>query len=139
MSALRRAALAVTGLAAVVLAVAGCGDEGDDTTTTAGGSAEQQVRAVVADLNGALRAHDGQRVCEQLYAKRLVARLEQSGIGCAEAVKRAKTVPSYDVERVDLHGSVARVDVRAHNAGPEAQVIVIGREDGQWRVTEAGD
>jgi hypothetical protein len=133
----RRAFVALTGLAAVALA--GCGDGGGGTSTTTTENADQQIRAVVTELNGALRAHDGKRVCEQIYAKRLVARLEQSGIACTEAIDRAKTVPTYDVEHVGLHGSVAHVDVRAHNAGPEAQVIVIGREGGEWRITDAGE
>jgi len=128
----RTIALALIG---VVVGLAGCGGDDDQPT----GTPEQQIRALIGDLNRAVRDRDGDRVCNELYTDGLVKRMKAAGLDCVEAINRTSARPSYDVQRVAVDGDHARVEVRATGAGPEAQVILVRREDGRWRIDDAGD
>jgi hypothetical protein len=132
---MRNIALAVVALAVVL---AGCGGN-DDKTTTRTGTPEEQIRAVIDDLNSAVRDHDGARVCNELYSERLVSRMKAAGLDCVKAIDEGTATPSYEVQRVTVDRNRARVEVRARGAGPEAQVIIVTREDDGWRIIDAGD
>jgi ketosteroid isomerase-like protein len=128
----RTIALALIG---VVVVLAGCGSDDDQPT----GTPEQQIRALIGDLNRAVRDRDGDRICNELYTDGLIKRMKAAGLDCVEAINRMSARPSYDVQRVAVDGDRARVEVRATGAGPEAQVILVRREDGRWRIDDAGD
>ena len=91
------------------------------------------------DLNRAVRDHDGARVCNELYSDRLVTRMKAAGLDCVHAIDEGTATPSYEVQQVTVKGDRGRIDVRARGAGPEAVVILVTREDGRWRIIDAGD
>ena len=122
-------------LAAVVLG--GCGG--------GGGSDEDQVRDVVTSFVQAGKHRDAAEACSLLSADQ-VKSVEQLGGGSCAAIlgqifSKAKDVGTdVEVQDVRVEGDRATVDatVRAPGSKPKAETILVVKEDGEWKLANAG-
>ena len=126
MPALRTAATAV--LAAVALAVAGCG--GDD---------EADVRETLDRYVKAIQGSDYQTICDDIFSQRLIEKLRGVNLPCETALQRGFAEverPTITVKSVKIDGdnasAVARSD--AANQEPSEDTIRLSKEDGKWKI-----
>jgi hypothetical protein len=123
---------AAAAAALVVVAAAGCGktDEG-------------RVRETVAAFRDATAAHDYDRICDEVLAPALSARLAALGLPCEVAVSlflEGTRAPRITVRRVTVTGDRARAVVRSSAAGQRRSrdVLRLVRTDAGWRISSLG-
>ena len=118
--------------------LAGCapsGGTGVDTGKFQG--AEKDVANALDELTDAARAKDGQRVCSQVLAKKVVDTLDERG-GCAKALDDQLDnidVFTLDVDDIAVSGTTARARVRSEfNGDKQPRTLVLVNEDRRWRL-----
>jgi hypothetical protein len=117
----RRTKTAAVALGALVLALSGCGRDGD----------RESVRAVVDGFYAAVRDHQGDRACALLSADTRQALDEEESDSCAKAVDK-------------LHlddGRPGPVHVFAGEASVElvgGDTVFLGDTASGWRISAAG-
>jgi ketosteroid isomerase-like protein len=119
-------------LGALALALAGCG--GDD-----GPAPEDEVRGAMAGFARATAERDVQALCDRVLSRGLVARVEQAGLPCEQAMRiglQEVRRPTLEVLDVRVEGDRARARVRTGAQGQAASedTVQLVREDGRWRV-----
>ena len=133
-TALLAAALAVAALAA------GCAPQTSRSSNSVSKFRGDQRAAaqVVEDLQSAASDGDETRICTQILAKGLAARLANAGHGCAPVVKVAlKDTDSNDmtVESVRVAGDRATARVKFETGKKDRRgTIALVREGGGWRI-----
>jgi hypothetical protein len=130
-----RKASASTVLAVAALALAGCGPFG-------GQSEEDKASDTVTELIDARNDGDFAKVCDLIAADQL-AKFEQAGTTCAQALPKLAQTASTTTIRVDdvrVSGDRATVDatISRRGQGGQAQTILLVKEGGDWKVAEAG-
>jgi hypothetical protein len=131
-----RRAPAAAALAATVLAGCGCGS---------GPSTQEQVRATLDELGRATAARDYQALCDDVFAPKLVEKLQQVGLPCEIAMQRSfedVQNPRLTIGRITVakDEKSARAEVRSSASGqPPSQdtVELVPVGDG-WRVSSLG-
>jgi hypothetical protein len=109
--------------------LAACG--GDDK----GSNDEVDVAAVVAELQSASKAGDGQKICDQLFTKNLAISVQRaSGKSCGEEVSDnvANEDASYRIENLEVNGDNANAQLIDQN--DQRSDVLFQREDGGWRI-----
>jgi hypothetical protein len=124
-------------LAALVLALAlaGCGPFG-------GESEEDKAGDAVTELIDARNQGDFAKVCE-LIASDQLAKFEQAGTTCQKALPKLAQGGATTTVRIDdarVSGDRATVDatISRRGQGGQAQTILLVKEDGDWKVADAG-
>jgi hypothetical protein len=125
-------------LATVVLAVAlaGCG-----------ASDSEQVHSTLDVFAHAVATRDASRICDQVLAPALVARIEGVGLSCVSAMQRfffscSVKKPTLQVGRVAIGRGTADAVVYAGAVGQKAGIFELGlvKTSQGWRVaTESAE
>src|SRR3712207_440710 len=98
----------------LLLVLAACGQTTADSTEDFQGE-EQAVAQVVEDLQRAGERNDAEKICRDILARDLSARLQQAGTSCASELERAiEDADDFElvVEDVTVTGATARATVR---------------------------
>ena len=132
----------VAALCLLALAVAGCGAAAQDSSEDFDG-AERIVAVAVEDLEEAGRDDEGRRICEDLLADSLLARLREAGTTCRTAVDEAlEDADSFDIEVDDVTIRGARATVRVTSGSgdeEETDTLLLEREGRNvWKVASLG-
>ena len=129
-------------IAAAVLAVlvAGCAAPNSGNSATKFKGAQQQAAQTIEDLQSAGQSSDQAKICKDLLANALKARL---GGNCQRVIKAAiKDTDSFDltVTDVTVNGANATATVRAKRGKSAAEVDKVGlvREGGRWKISSLG-
>jgi hypothetical protein len=120
----------------VLLAAAGCGSREP--------SAEEQVRATLRALADGTRSKDYQRLCDEVFAKKLLDGIARIGLPCEVALREAYADvrdPRLVIGRIQVTGGEASAEVRSSAEGqaPSSDTVKLVRSDGGWRVSSLGD
>ena len=120
----------------VAAGLAACGDSGP--------SDSEQVRATVEAFGQATAAKDYQRLCDELLAPRLIAKLEQVGLPCEVALQRGfedVRSPTLTIGRIEVDDDSATAEVNSTAAGqpPSHDTLALQRVNGQWRIASLAD
>lgn len=105
-----------------------------------GGSPQEQVVEAVREFGEAVRERDYDRLCDELLARELLAKLDTVGLPCRAALARGLSDvqdPSLRVLDVKLRGeslALVRVRTSAANQEPSVDVMRVVREEGDWRI-----
>jgi hypothetical protein len=129
-----RRALAAAALAAAL--VAGCGS---------GPSAQEQVRDTLDELGRATAAKDYQALCDEVFAPKLVEKLQQVGLPCEIAMQRSfedvqnprLTIGKITVAK-DEKSATAEVRSAASGQEPSQDTVELVPVDDGWRVSSLG-
>jgi hypothetical protein len=129
-------------LAAVVAAaIAGCGGSGGDknsaTSTPSNADNTTAVKQVLADLQAASRAGDGNRICTQIFTPKLadsVTKSAKSG-SCAKEVRRKlfSKKARITVQNVDVPNAVNATATIKEANGNVSNVFLV-KQSGRWRI-----
>lgn len=117
----------------VVLTVAVLTGGGNDATP------EARVRAVVTRFGEASAKKDYQVICDELLSSSLVKAVEQYGLPCELALKRALgsvEKPEITLGRVTVDGDRASVRITTAAAGqfPSSDTLALRLVDDEWRI-----
>jgi hypothetical protein len=132
----RISALAVLAALAAAPVLGGCGG---------GPSDEQQVREALRVFASATERRDYQRLCDEVFAPKLLSGLEQIGLPCELAMKQSLgTVrnPRLTVGKVTVadDGKTATAEVRTAAEGqePSSDQVKLQKVKDEWRVASLG-
>lgn len=121
---------------ACVLVATGCGGDKPPSDT-------EQVRSVLTTFAGAVQRHDYDKLCSDVFAPKLLEGLQEIGLPCQQAMRRAFDEvkdPQLSVDQVEVKGAAASARVRtsASNQQPSADVVRLQKVKGRWRVSQLG-
>jgi ketosteroid isomerase-like protein len=125
----RTVALACLALVPATL-LAGCGKSDQD-----------EVRDTLAEFEQATRDRDFKKLCDDVLAQKLVARLETIGLSCRQVLERSTAnrvlQPSITVKEVKVRGDVALAQVTSTAVGEKASTdtVRLVKEHDDWRVS----
>lgn len=130
-----RRLLAVLGIAVVAAVAGGCGGRTP--------SDEEQVRDVLATFARAVEGRDYQRLCEDVFAPKLLTGLRSIGLPCEVALRNSLgevQEPRLTVGRVAIKGDAATAEIRTSASGqdPSSDTLELARVDGSWKVSALG-
>ena len=122
-------------LAAVALT--GCG--GSD-----GPNPEAQVRATLQSFATAVEKHQYQRLCDDIFAPKLLQQAQSIGLPCEVAMRTSLEDvkdPKLTVGAVKVTGKTASAEIKTAAAGQplSTDTIRLQRLKGRWRVSALGD
>jgi hypothetical protein len=123
-------------LAAILAAaLAGCGARTP--------SDEEQVRDVLATFARSVEKRDYQRLCDDVFAPKLLSGLQSIGLPCEVALRNSLgevSEPRLTVGRVAVRGEKATAEVKTSAAGqdPSSDTVELARVDGSWKVSALG-
>jgi hypothetical protein len=119
-------------------AFAGCGNT---TSGTFHGDAAN-VSHVITDLASAGRSHDTAKICDQLFAPEVSAKLKASGGDCRKVVgEQLDNVDRFEiaVQTVTVNGDRAQARVKSTSNGKDhLDTLNLVRAGGSWRITSLG-
>jgi hypothetical protein len=125
-------------LALLVLALAGCGSQGQTSSVdNFKNPDERAVAQKVEDLQDAGKRDKPDDICSDILAKALVTQLDAAGTDCATEMKKAiEDANDFDLEvrKVTINGSTATAEVKRGKDGP-TEKMEFAREGGDWRAT----
>jgi hypothetical protein len=110
-----------------------------------GPNEEKEVRATLDRYAQATRAKDYQTLCDDLFAKAIVAGLTNANLPCEVALKLSslETVrdPQLTVLAVEVSGNQAAARTRSTAVGeqPSLDTIKLVKEDGTWRIASLSE
>jgi hypothetical protein len=101
---------------------------------------DHAVAQVVSDLQSYGTAGEAQRICTNLLAGTVTARLHSAPGGCKHALKEQLSqvdTPEVTVEKVQLHGATgATAEVKSTYAGKaKLTTVTLVKEDGAWKIS----
>jgi len=104
---------------------------------------DHAVAQVVSDLQSYGTAGEAQRICTNLLASTVTARLHSAPGGCKHALKEQLSqvdTPEVTVEKVQLHGVTgATAEVKSTYAGKaKLTTVTLVKEDGAWKISKLG-
>jgi hypothetical protein len=120
-----------------VLAIAGCGAQADPSSAEKFKGEDRAVAQKVEDLQEAGEKRKPEDICSDILASSLVQQIEAAGADCADEMKKAiEDADDYslDVQKVNVAGSTATVEVKRGDDGP-TETMEFTKENGQWRAT----
>ena len=122
-------------LALLAVALPGCGDRTP--------SDEEQVRDVLATFARSVERRDYQRLCDEVFAPKLLDGLAGIGLPCEVALRNSLGEvqdPRLTVGGVRVRGDRATADVRtsAEGQAPSSDTLELQRVDGKWKVSALG-
>ena len=104
---------------------------------------EHAVAQVVSNLQSYGTAGEAQKICSELLANTVTARLSSAPGGCKHALKEQLTqvdTPEVTVEKVKLHGATsATAEVKSTYAGKaKLTTVTLVKENGAWKISKLG-
>jgi hypothetical protein len=122
-------------LALLAFALPGCGGRTP--------SDEEQVRAVLATFARSVENGDYQRLCDDVFAPKLLDGLAGIGLPCEVALRNSLGEvkdPRLTVGGVRVRGDKATADIRTSAEGqpPSSDTLELQRVDGKWKVSALG-
>jgi hypothetical protein len=122
----------------IVLALAGCGSQGQTSSVDNFTNPDQRaVAQKVEDLEDAGKRDKPDDICSNILAKALVTQLDAAGTDCATEMKKAIEDANdfdLDVRKVTITGATATAEVKRGKDGP-TEKMQFARENGDWRAT----
>ena len=114
------------------LLMMGCGGDSDSE-----GSDTEAVASVMASLDAASRAGDGDRICTQLFTPKLASSVSSSSTSgdCEREVKAKLFSPDaqISVENISVPDDASAVATVKEANGNMSRVFLV-KTDGQWRI-----
>lgn len=110
-----------------------------------GADAEKEVRATLEDYATATREKDYQVLCDDLFARNIVAGLRSAALPCEVALRNStfETLrnPQLTVLGVEVSGDQALARVRSVATGeqPSVDAVKLVKEDGGWRIASLAE
>jgi hypothetical protein len=120
-----------------VLALAGCGQQADESSADKFQGEDRAVAQKVDELQDAGDGRDPEKICSEILARSLVQQLEAAGVDCVDEMEKAiDDAEDYDLDVVDVSvtGSTATAEVKRGDDGP-TETMEFAKEGGQWRAT----
>jgi hypothetical protein len=120
-----------------VLALAGCGQQPDESSADKFQGEDRAVAQKVDELQDAGDGRDPEKICSEILARSLVQQLEAAGVDCVDEMEKAiDDAEDYDLDVVDVSvtGSTATAEVKRGDDGP-TETMEFAKEGGQWRAT----
>jgi hypothetical protein len=120
-----------------VLALAGCGQQPDESSADKFQGEDRAVAQKVDELQDAGDGRDPEKICSEILAPSLVSQLEAAGVDCVDEMEKAiDDAEDYDLDvvSVSVTGSTATAEVRRGEDGP-TETMEFAKENGQWRAT----
>jgi hypothetical protein len=114
------------------------------TASSSGFKGEQQaVAQTVAKLQSEATADEAQKICANLLASALKARLNGARGGCTQALKSQLVEidnPELTIESVALHGATsATATVKSiHSGKSRVGTLALVKEAGKWKIAVQG-
>jgi hypothetical protein len=129
-------------LLGAALAAGGCAGAADDSAKDFRGD-QRLVAEAVEDLQDAGTKGDGNKICEQLLTKELVAQIRRAGAeSCADAVEDALADADafeISVEKVAIDGARATATVKSEAGDDERMdTLTLERAGRDWRISSLG-
>ncbi|MGH2904852.1 MAG: hypothetical protein ACRDK7_14915 [Solirubrobacteraceae bacterium] len=126
--------------ALLALGVSACATR---TTVSSFKGEQRAVAQVVADLQSYGTAGEAQKICTDLLAGAVTARLRSAPGGCKQALKGQLSqvdTPEVTVEKVHLHGATgATAEVKSVYSGKTTLTdVTLVKEDGAWKILKLG-
>ena len=123
----------------VVLALAGCGQASTGNSAEEFEGEERAVAQVVEDLQEAGERQDAEKICSDILAEDLAARLKDAGTTCPAEIERSiQDADDFEleVEDVTVTGESAKATVRRGTGEREERTVFeFVRASGSWRAT----
>jgi ketosteroid isomerase-like protein len=128
----------VMAAAVVAAALAGCGGDNKPTGDTSTKSDnETAVKQVMADLQAASRAGDGNRICTQIFTPKLADSVTTSAVSgsCAKEVKAKlfSAKAELAVQNVDITDA-ANATATVKEAIGNTSTVFLVKQGGRWRI-----
>ncbi|HWH96546.1 MAG TPA: nuclear transport factor 2 family protein [Baekduia sp.] len=129
-------------LVALPLALGACGQTEKDSAKDFTGD-QKAVAQTVEDLQKASRKNDEAKICNDLLAPALVAKIKTASKGtCEQALKDAlQDADSYElqVKKVAIEGTSATATVTS-DTGPKdrTDTLALAKVGGAWKIAELG-
>ena len=135
----RRSPVAALLPAALLLAaLSGCGTVPTKTSTTFTGESAAVAQAINT-FQSAAQSRDTSKLCNQVLAPALVAKLKDSGGGCTHVVgNQLNTVENYDltIESITVNGTSAQARVKTISAGKtHFDTLLLTKVGNSWRLS----
>ena len=108
-----------------------------------GPSDGERVHAAAEAFGRASAAKDYQRLCDELLAPKLVAKVEAVGLPCEVALRQGLgdvREPTLTIGRIRVKGDTATAEVQSSAAGeaPSHDTLRFVRVGGKWRIASLG-
>jgi hypothetical protein len=128
-----------------LLAVGACGCATTSSSNSFKGEQHAAAQAI-ANLQSAATSGEAGKICNQLLARALVARLNAGAGGCQQAIKKQlEEIDTFEVtvRSVTLaqHGTMqtAAANVKSVFAGKNREsTLTLAKEGGKWRISGLG-
>jgi hypothetical protein len=122
-------------LVAVAVALVGCGSSAPTD--------DELVAGTVSAFGRATEAKDYGALCDRLLAPSLVDKLEQVGLPCEQAMRKALggvRDPRLTIGEITVHGDRASAQIRTSASGqpPSRDTLELERVNGSWRIASLG-
>jgi hypothetical protein len=119
-------------LSLLALLAAGCGGRTP--------SDEEQIRDVLASFSKAVEGRDYQKLCDDVFAPKLLEGIKGIGLPCEVALRNSLGEvqdPRLTVGAVGVKGDKATAEVRTSAEGqpPSSDTLELQRVDGKWKVS----
>jgi hypothetical protein len=127
-------------LAALALALGGCGAAATTSSSSKFPGEQGQVAKVVDNLASDGRGKNPDKICSDLLAPSLVARIRSVGGDCVAEMKKAiEDADDFNLEvlSVRVTGNRAQARVRQGKDGPQATYSFV-KQGASWRATSLG-
>ncbi len=122
---------------AIAVALAGCGGSDKPDAAT-------EVRATLQAFVTAVEKHQYQRLCDDIFAPKLLASAQSIGLPCEVAMRTSLEDvrdPKLTIGPVTVKGRTASAEVKTAAAGqaPSTDVVRLELIKKKWRVSALGD
>jgi Putative lumazine-binding len=123
----------------LALGVASCSSA---TSSSAFKGEQHAVAQAISNLQSEATAGEAQKICKNLLASAVTARLNAAHGGCTQAVKSQLAEvdsPELTIQSVQLRGASASARVKSISAGKSrVGTLTLVKEGGKWKISGLG-
>lgn len=139
----RRSLTAVALPAALLLVLGGCGTTATTKSARTFTGEAASVQDVINSFQSAARNRDNSKMCNQILAPALTAKLRDSGGGCTHVVgNQLNAVDNYDltIESITVNGTSAQARVKSQSNGNKSHfdTLLFEKVGTSWRISGLG-
>lgn len=124
-----------------VTALAGCGSVATKSSTTFTGEAAS-VQDTITSFQSAAQNRDNSKLCKQILAPALAAKLKDSGGGCTHVIgNQLNEVDNYNltIESIAVKGTTAQARVKSTSNGKDHfDTLLLTKVGSSWRLSGLG-
>jgi hypothetical protein len=132
---------AILPVALVLAALSGCGTVPTKSSTTFTGESALVANAINS-FQSAAQSRDTSKLCKQVFAPALAAKLKDSGGGCTHVVgHQLNAVENYDltIESITVNGNSAQARVKSiSNGKSHFDTLLLTKVGNSWRLSGLG-